>query len=243
MSSIVDILEKPRLKNPVLIEGLPGTGFVANIAALHLITEFKAKKFVEIRSPTFQDLVISAEGGLTRSPVNELYYHHSSAENDVIILYGNTQALTAFGQYELCGRILDVAQEFECQLVASMGGLRRDRVASPRRVYCTATDHDTLNHVLKNGAEILHGNVTGVAGLLIGLAKLRKMRGFCLLAETAGVYPDVAAAKSILDVLCKVLGVKVNLERLSIAVEETEKILRSFNFMGALQSSGFSVSV
>jgi proteasome assembly chaperone (PAC2) family protein len=29
----VDITEKPQLKDPILIEGLPGIGFVANIAA------------------------------------------------------------------------------------------------------------------------------------------------------------------------------------------------------------------
>jgi proteasome assembly chaperone (PAC2) family protein len=33
----VEIYEKPQLNNPVLIEGLPGIGFVANIAALYLI--------------------------------------------------------------------------------------------------------------------------------------------------------------------------------------------------------------
>ncbi len=46
----VEIYEKPKLNNPILIEGLPGIGFVANIAALHLIKELKAKKFAEIIS-------------------------------------------------------------------------------------------------------------------------------------------------------------------------------------------------
>ena len=88
----------------------------------------------------------------------------------------------------------------------------------------------------------MQGHVTGVAGLLIGLAKLREIHGFCLLAETPGSYPDAAAAKSVLEVLCKVLGVKVDLERLNIAVKQTEKILKSFSFMGALQRPEFSVS-
>ncbi len=41
----IDISEKPKLNDPILIEGLPGIGFVANIAALHLIKELKAKTF------------------------------------------------------------------------------------------------------------------------------------------------------------------------------------------------------
>lgn len=243
MACVVDFFEKPDLKAPILIEGLPGTGFVANISALHLITELKAKKFAEIRSPAFQDLIISGEGGTIRYPVNELYYHRSSAKNDLIILYGNTQALTVYGQYGLYGEILGLAQKFGCRLVACMGGLRRGKIVSSPRVYCTATDHETLNRVLRSNVKILQGHVTGAAGLLVGLAKLRGMPGFCLLAETPGFYPDAAAAKTVLKVLCKVLNLEVNLSRLNQAVKETEEILKSFGFPTALRKPETSVFV
>ena len=55
------IIEKPKLNNPILIEGLPGIGFVANIAALHLIRELKAKLFVQIFSSSFQDFAVTTE--------------------------------------------------------------------------------------------------------------------------------------------------------------------------------------
>ena len=48
MVCAVEIYEKPELNDPILIEGLPGIGFVANIAVLHLINELKAKRFAEI---------------------------------------------------------------------------------------------------------------------------------------------------------------------------------------------------
>jgi proteasome assembly chaperone (PAC2) family protein len=70
----VQTFEKPKLKNPVLIEGLPGIGFVANVATLHLIRELKATRFAEIHCAAFQDLAVTTEGGGTRYPVNELYY-------------------------------------------------------------------------------------------------------------------------------------------------------------------------
>ena len=49
----VQIYEKPVLNEPVLIEGLPGIGFVANITALHLINELKPTLFAEIQSSAF----------------------------------------------------------------------------------------------------------------------------------------------------------------------------------------------
>lgn len=62
----IEISEKPKLNDPILIEGLPGIGFVANIAALHLINELKAKRFAEIVSASFQDFAVTTEGGTQR---------------------------------------------------------------------------------------------------------------------------------------------------------------------------------
>ena len=99
----IDISEKPQLNNPILIEGLPGIGFVANIAALHLIKELKAKRFIQIFSSSFQDFAVTTGDGGALSPINELFYvKRESGERDLIIWYGNTQALTTVGQYELC---------------------------------------------------------------------------------------------------------------------------------------------
>ena len=99
----VQVYEKPVLNDPVLIEGLPGIGFVANITALHFIQELKAKLFAEIQSSYFQDLAMTTGNGGIYFPVNQLYYHKArEGERDLIIVYGNTQALTTVGQYELC---------------------------------------------------------------------------------------------------------------------------------------------
>lgn len=229
MVCTVEITEKPALNNPVLIEGLPGIGFVANIAVLHMIQEFKATRFAEVRSSTFQDLAITTETGSTRSPINELYYHKSGKnERDLILWYGNTQALTTFGQYELCGKILDIAQELGCRKVITLGGYKTDEVKPVPQIYVAASDTETLNEAQSLGAKIMIGQIFGVAGLTVGLARLRNLKAFSLLVETPGNYPDANAARQALTVLGKHLNLDMGLSRLDIAVEETRKILESF---------------
>jgi hypothetical protein len=230
MTCIVKIYEKPALTNPVLIEGLPGIGFVANIAALHLIQELKAKRFAEIRSSSFQDFAITAKSGNARFPINELYYYKGrNGERDLIILYGNTQALTTLGQYELCGRILDIADELGCRYVITLGGLRKgEKVESPPKIYCAASDSEALKDAINLGAEIIEGQIFGVAGLLVGLSRLRGMKSYCLLAETPGYYPDASAAREVLRAISKMLRLNVNVSRLDLAVETTRRILESF---------------
>jgi len=233
MVSLVQVSEKPALSDPVLIEGLPGIGFVANIAALHLIQELKAKPFAQIRLSSFQDIAITTGDGRARFPANELFYHkgRNNEERDLIILYGNTQALTTVGQYELCGRVLGLAKEYGCRYVITLGGFRRDEKVATPKLYCAASDAETLKEALNLGAEIIEGQIFGVAGLLIGLCKLWNMRGFCLLGETQGFYPDASAAREVLNAICKVLHLNVDLSRLDVAAEATRDILASFGMV------------
>jgi uncharacterized protein (TIGR00162 family) len=228
----VEITEKPKLDDPVLIEGLPGIGFVANIAALHLIRELKAKRFAQIVSASFQDFAVTTEGGGTRSPINELYYVKGvNGSRDLIIWYGNTQALTTFGQYELCGKVLDVVQELGCRLVISIGGFKKDEVLGVPGIYSAATDQETLKEALDLGTKVMVGHVFGIAGLLVGLARLRGVKGFALLVDTLGMYPDANATRCALAMLGKYLRLDVDLSRLDVSVEETKKILDSFGLI------------
>jgi len=232
MVCVTKVYERPVLSDPVLIEGLPGIGFVANIAALHLIQELKAQLFAETRSSSFQDFAITIENGQVRFPTNELYYHKGrNRERDLIILYGNTQALTTVGQYELCGRILDVAEDLGCRSIITLGGLKIERKVDTPKLYCAASDPATLREALNLGAEIIGGQIFGVAGLLVGLSKLRGMRGFCLLAETLGFYPDAIAAREVLKAICRILRLEVDLSRLDVTVEATRSTLESFGFI------------
>jgi uncharacterized protein len=229
---LVEMFEKPRLRNPVLIEGLPGIGFVANIATLHLIHELKAKRFAEIHSSAFQDLAVTTEDGRTRSPLNELYYSEGNEhERDFVIWYGNTQALTTGGQYELCGRVLDIAKELECTYIITLGGFRQEEVKTPPQIYCAASDQETLQQVLALGPKIMVGQVFGIAGIMVGLARLRGMKSFSLLVDTLGTYPDVEATRAALSVLNKFLNMDVDLAKLDFAAEETKRILESFGLI------------
>lgn len=232
MVCAIEIFEKPKLRHPVLIEGLPGIGFVANIAALHLIHELKATRFGEIHSSSFQDLAVTTQKGNAQFPINELYYHKDvNGGRDLIIWYGNTQALTTAGQYELCGKILDVAEDIGCHYMVTLGGFRQEEIKGVPQIYCAASDHETLNDALSLGTKIMVGQIFGIAGLMVGLGRLRKFKGFSLLVDTLGTYPDADATRYILTALNKFLGMNVGMDSLDATADETKKILESFGLI------------
>ena len=228
----IEISEMPKLNDPVLIEGLPGIGFVANIAALHLINELKAKRFAEIVSASFQDFAVTTADGGAISPRNELYYvKREDGGRDLIIWHGNTQALTTLGQYELVGKVLDLAQELGCRFIISIGGFKKDEVQSVPGIYSAATDQATMKEALDLGTKVMVGHIFGVAGILIGLGKLRHLRGFAVLVDTLGMYPDANATRYALTTMGKYLNLNVDLSRLGATVDQVKKALESFGLI------------
>jgi len=234
MVCAIKFIEKPELRNPILLEGLPGIGLVANIAVAYLIRKLKAKLFCEIKSASFPDMAITEKEGSLKSPFCRLYYYKGKNENerDLILLYGNTQALTRRGQYELCGCILDVAENLGCRYVITLGGYRPGRKVTKPNLYYAASDLETAEVAASLGAEILGGQIFGIAGLLVGLAGLRGMKGFCLLAETPGTHLDREAAITVLKAISGILGLTISFEDLT-EEDELADFLAPFDF-GAL---------
>ena len=232
MVCAIELLKTPKLKDPILIEGLPGIGFVANISALHLIKELNAKLFARIVSASFQDVAITADQGKTHSPINELYYVKRNGKiHDLIIWYGNTQALTTFGQYELCGKVLDIVGSLGSRFLISIGGYKKNDVQKVPVIYSAATDKETMDEILTLGTKIMTGHIFGLAGLLIGMGKLRNMKGFSILVETRGMYPDPKAARFALEVLNKYLNLNLKYSNFDKTTKNKKKILEDFGII------------
>ena len=228
----IDIYEKPDLNDPILIEGLPGIGFIANIASLHLIRQLKATRFVDVISASFQDFAVLTEKGNARSPINQLYYYKTeNHQRDLIIWYGNTQALTTLGQYELCGKILDIVQDFGCKFVISLGGYKKDEVREIPILHSAATDQGTMKKALALNTRIMVGHIFGIAGLLLGLSKLRNIKGMALLADTVGMSPDSNATKHVILALEKLLSINVDKSNLEDTAKEIRHNLEPFGLI------------
>jgi proteasome assembly chaperone (PAC2) family protein len=115
--------------------------------------------------------------------------------------------------------------------VITLGGLKKEQKIEKPKLYFAATDKEIASELLGIGAEVIQGQIFGVAGLLVGIGRLRGFRGFCLLAETLGLYPDGAATNEVLNVVCNMLNLKVNFQSLDSTVEVTRSHLENFGLL------------
>jgi len=220
-------LTKPELKNPILIEGLPGLGLVGKIAVRHLIKQLKAEKLAYLYSPHFPYFVIVSKKGNVRLLRGAFYYwKNKSGKNDLMLFTGDSQAQTIEGQYEISDRILDFAKRHDVKLIITVGGYRMEAKDKPK-VVAAATDTELLNRALKAGAEVspTGSPIVGTAGLILGLSHFRKIDAMCLLGETRGYLPDPGSAKSVLEILQSMLGFDANLGALDEEIAKGEKMV------------------
>lgn len=225
--TFVKELVKVELSNPILIEGLPGLGLVGKIATRYLIRQLKAQRLAYLYSPHFPYFVLVNKKGSVRLLHGTFYFWKNSKGNsDLILFTGDSQAQTIEGQYEISDAILNFARTHNVKTIITVGGYRMEVKDKPK-VIASATDADLLSKALQAGAVVSPaGNpIVGTAGLILGMARFKKIAALCLLGETRGYLPDPKAAKSVLEVLLSLIKVDLDLSGLDEEIEKAEKMI------------------
>lgn len=234
---IIRYLEKPKLRHPTLIEGLPGVGNVGKLAAEHLIEQLHAKKFADVYSKHFPPQVLVGNDGVIKMVNNELYYWKAKNEKqtDLIILAGDYQGLSSEGQYELADFIVKVCKEFGAKKIMTLGGYGLGKVIDQPRVLGASTNLKIVEELKKIGVIFPKGEpgsgIVGASGLLLGLGDLNQMDGMCLMGETSGYFVDPKGAKAVLEILIKMLGLKISFMDLENKAAQIEKITNQLREM------------
>ncbi len=222
------ITQKPKVTKPVLIEGLPGIGHVGKLAASHLINELEAKKFAILHSDNFPPQVMIRKNGMIESMKNEFYFWRAEKKNqrDLIIVVGNTQSSTSDGQYALSRKILEEALKYHPELLFTLGGLGTGKDVEKPKVFGAVTHKKFIKELEELGVVVQRegiGQIIGVSGLLLALAKLDGLNGACLMGETSGFYIDPNSARAVLKVLCDYLHLDVDLAGLTKKAKDAKK--------------------
>jgi len=226
MTIRIKVWEKPLLRDPVLVCGLPGSGYVAKIALDFLVSELKSSPLATIYSYSFPPQVLIRSDGSAELSKHEISYVKGQSQ-DLLLYTGDAQPVNPQAEYELSDRVLEFAAEFNVRRVFTLAAYITGQFVKTPRVFGTATSQELFRLLIQNGANAMsEGTITGMNGLIIGLAALRGMEGACLLGETSGYVMDPKASYAVLSLLKKLINLDVDLTPLEERARQGE-VLRS----------------
>ncbi len=231
---LIRITEKVALKDPVLVEGLPGVGNVGKLAIDYLRDKLHATPFGVIHSKFFPPQVYVSEEGLIRLVSNDLAYVRAAkpGQRDLILLGGDYQGISPEGQYELTDRVLALAAQMGVREVYTLAGFAQGHLVEGPRVLGAATSAARVERMKKFGVVFSRndpgGGLIGASGLFLGLGQVYGMDGVCLMGETSGYFVDPRSAEAVLRVLTRVLELDVDFTELEQKAREIDRIAQKF---------------
>lgn len=244
----VRLYKEPELQNPVLIAGWPGIGNVGLIAVNTLRGMLEAEEFGEIEPWDFfypkGILIRNGELKDLEFPSNKFYFKRTE-KRDLIFFIGEEQPTEegrAYAEgrkaYQMANLVLDIALKLGCQRAYTSGAAVAPIHHTMKPKVWAVPNTESLIEELKGYENTIlmsdiegrkgQGNITGLNGLLLGVAKKRGLAAICIMGEIP-IYlqglplPYPKASKSVLEVLTASLGVRIEMGEIVEFVERSER--------------------
>jgi proteasome assembly chaperone (PAC2) family protein len=234
VTDLVKIIARPKLNAPNMLAAWPGISNVAMIVATYFARKLELKDLAEVRPANFFDPIgVLVKDNLIEDPQfpssRFYYWKNKTGDNDLILFIGDAQP--AAKGYELAHCVLDVAARFRAKRIYTCAAaLTRIHHTEQPRVWGVGTNQ-TIAQELSDRNLLKGGNlqISGLNGLLLGVAKEREMEGVCLLGEVpsyASKLQNPMAALAIINVLQQLLGININTDELSRFANEAREQMK-----------------
>jgi len=220
------------LREPVLLAAWPGMGHVALQAFAFLQESLGAGHLAVLEEPEFFQLPGAViEKGLVQSarvPQGSFSsWRCGSGRGDLLFFIGDRQPVPG-KELPLAQAVLEFARKHGVSRVVTSAAMPTSiNHYQPSRVWVTATHRDVLREVSPFCHRVLEdGQISGMNGLLLAVARRKGMRGFCLLGEIpfyTTAIENPKASMAVLQALTRVLDLQVDLSGLRELAVRTEK--------------------
>jgi proteasome assembly chaperone (PAC2) family protein len=241
---------EPDLNHPIMIVGWPGIGNIGLITADTIRQTLEAEEMGEIEPWDFfypNKAVIHASVLTEMGFPTSKFYYKRLANRDLIFFIGEEQPATRESMYaegprahEMANIVLDVAEKFGCRLIYTSGAAISITHHTLKPKVWAVTNQKPLITELKNYPNTIlmsqaegrgsQGGITGLNGLLIGVAKNRKFPGICLMGEIPDYlsrvpFPYPKASLAVIDVLSSVLDLNISPNVLNDMITQMETVI------------------
>lgn len=224
----IKILKEIDAVNPVIIAGWPGMGSVALGVVEYLRRKLPITRFAEItldRESTIDSVVVQRGlAAMPPAPKNVFYY---SKKYDLILCEGEAQ-LSGSGGVRLLNKVIDLAIKYNTKMIYTGAAFPMPVSYKEDPKVFFAGNRKGLTPVMtrQHLKSMQAGHISGLNGLVLGLAAEKGLDAVCLLAtmpQYAVSLPNPKASRAIIAVLEKILSFNVSLSDIEVFVKDMDE--------------------
>jgi len=211
------VLDKKPPKGVTVIEGFPGLGLVGTIATGFLLDHLKCEK---LGSYYFEDppATLAVHGCQIVDPIGFFY----NKEHNLVIVHAITSA--AGVEFQAADLVLELCKQIKASHIITLEGVGSTEADETRGFFYT--EHAQMRKTMeKQGIDCIGEGI--IMGVTAALLMRKQLPMLSLFAETHSKLPDSKAAAKLVEVLDKLLDLKVDYEPLLKQAEEFEKQLKA----------------
>jgi proteasome assembly chaperone (PAC2) family protein len=157
------------------------------------------------------------------------FFSHRRPDRDLVFVVGERQPEDTEKAYEMASEVLEVAERLGCRRVYTSGAsVTAIHHTAKSRVWAAPNRRRLIPEIRRYGNTVLmsevdgtegQGSITGLNGLLLGVAQSRDIEAVCLLGEVpyylqGAPWPCPKASISVLEVLGGLLNISFDLSEL-----------------------------
>jgi proteasome assembly chaperone (PAC2) family protein len=225
------------IKNPVILIGFPGIGFIGKLAITSIKDSIKAKEFLTIQYFDFPAQSV-VEGGYLKIPTAQLFYKPTDQEdgNDFFILTATYQPQSPRGVFEFSKVFCEEMDKItgrNIKMYLSTGAMISEIVHDTPLIYVCGTDQKLVDSFLEHENTKLYegGYISGANGIIPAYAGNNNFGpGLCLLAETLPLPMmtlDPRSSKALVSLLKDYFCIEMDFSKLNEKIKEMESVRES----------------
>src|SRR6185436_13104312 len=197
-------------------------GQVAITAGFYLMSRLHMDETEPLPSQDLFDVdQVDIKEGLVRTariPKTRIFrWKDATLQRDIIVLIGEAQPPA--GKLAFCERLLDYAARAGVKELYTFAAMADDvPLRAPSHVFGVSTHPEGRERLRQAGVTILAtGRITGLNGVLLGVAAQRGFHGIGLLGQMPGLVTSIPYAKAsaaVLEKFCRLTGIQIDLHEL-----------------------------
>jgi uncharacterized protein len=209
-----------KLKKPLLILGLPGTGLVGSVAASQIVESLSMAFGGYLSSADFAPLAAIHD----YKPLPAARIHYSEKFNVVVII--SEMTIPVSSSLDVAEKIFIFAKSIDASSIISLGGISLKEEKG--EVYVVSSNREAVKDAIarKFAKPIKEGATTGVTGILLAKGTLENFPVTTILAESSEEFLDPQAAAKVIRTLTKMTGLQIETADLDKEARDLSKSIK-----------------